>query len=133
MIDDIHARVPVDRTAAMVTSKGFDYVPDKKIAIEESDFPIPTANPPADVALNPSFSDLSGNRFGRLTVMGLHANRLNRWVCRCDCGRYTTRSAKAVRNPENWGDRCALCQHNAYLKSKDVWKRTGTNPDVRGM
>ena len=38
-----------------------------------------------------TFLDLTGKRFGRLTVIGLHTERNNwgkfRWVCKCDCGR----------------------------------------------
>ena len=35
-----------------------------------------------------NFTDLSGQRFGRLTVIGLHdkKNGKNRWLCKCDCG-----------------------------------------------
>ena len=132
-MDDIHARVPVNRMAAISVSTGVHWEPNKKIALEESDCPIETAPPPRNIALNPHFKDLTGEKFGRLTVVGLHATRTKIWVCRCSCGRYTTRRAKSVRNPENWGDRCALCQHLAYLKKESLWKSTGREVDVRGL
>lgn len=36
-------------------------------------------------------SDLTGQRFGRLTVLGYEGSRKGRtlWRCRCDCGRET--------------------------------------------
>lgn len=43
----------------------------------------------------PSFLDLSGQRFGHLTVIGRVMSCLVRnprrvyWLCRCDCGRLT--------------------------------------------
>jgi len=37
---------------------------------------------------NKRYKDLSGMRFGRLCVIGLHSreNRLVLWDCKCDCG-----------------------------------------------
>lgn len=37
------------------------------------------------------FKDLTGKRFGKLTVIGLHSKNNGRpkWVCKCDCGNET--------------------------------------------
>ena len=121
---------PIDKKAALVVSKGFQYQPEKKIRANDSDFPIPVEkneNP------DPNFKDLTGIRFGRLKVIGKAANRNKRWVCRCDCGKYTVRTTKAVKNPENYGDRCDLCQHHAYLVKKRIWQDTGKDIDVRDI
>lgn len=39
-----------------------------------------------------NFKDLTGKKFGRLTVLGLShiANRNSHWKCLCDCGKITT-------------------------------------------
>ncbi|MGI5274748.1 hypothetical protein ACQEUU_37325 [Nonomuraea sp. CA-218870] len=40
--------------------------------------------------------DLTGQRFGRLTVTGPYANR--RWTCRCDCGNVKAMLQYSLRN-----------------------------------
>lgn len=39
--------------------------------------------------VSPSFQDLTGQRFGRLTAV-LYDPKKRKWVCRCDCGRTVT-------------------------------------------
>lgn len=48
----------------------------------------------------PKIIDLSGQRFGRLVVVGRAENRGERvsWRCRCDCGGTKTVTAKHLRN-----------------------------------
>lgn len=46
--------------------------------------------------------DITGQRFGRLTVMELHPVRASgggsRWVCKCDCGEPSIVAAKHLKN-----------------------------------
>lgn len=54
--------------------------------------------------------DLTGQRFGRLTVIELHPVRDSgggtRWVCRCDCGGEKIVQAKHLRNGDIRSCRC---------------------------
>jgi hypothetical protein len=120
--DDVIASVPVNRVAKKVTSRGFKYEPDKKVQTINSDAPLPMKR------LSRVQQDLSGIRFGRLTAIGPFAKRRKRWVCRCDCGTYTVRTAKAVKNGDNY-DACDHCLHLMYLKKNDFWRRTGKHRD----
>lgn len=124
MIDKILTLVPVNRTAGMVTSSGQHYECSAKNNEYETDIPIPTRLVPQD--------DLTGRRFGRFTVIGLSLKR-SRWVVRCDCGVYTLRKAKAIKNMNNDFDCCKECKHLLYLKRHDIWKRTGKDYHVRDL
>lgn len=53
------------------------------------------------------FVDISGQRFGRLTVLSLAGQAKDgrfRWLCRCDCGTYTI-----VRGPKLRSGRTQSC------------------------
>lgn len=126
MIDPTH-EIPINKTAALVMSRGFQYSPDKKISCFHSD----TCPQLEDIrapefANNKSFNDLSGIKLGELKVIGKAAGRKG-WVVRCNCGMYEIRRAKAIQNKENWGDRCCLCLHLAYLKRKGDFNAYGEN------
>lgn len=133
MIDDLHARVPVDFIAARIFSKGTDFVTKKNIQGEESDTPIQTRPITKEFLNNLDFSDLTGVKFGRLKVVGLHHSKTGRWVCRCVCGKYVVRKSRSIKNPENYGDRCGECQELAYQKKKDYFNRTGIDLDQRDL
>lgn len=112
--DAILASAPLNSTAGMVTSKGYAYNPEIKFAGVEWDGPPAILRPTAAHLNNPSFVDLSGRSYGRLKVLGLADGIDGIWVCRCACGKYVARRAKAIKNaaPE---DRCTSCQHTAQL------------------
>lgn len=74
-----------------------------------------------------SFVDFTGIKVGRLTVLGILHPRFKqgrpvkggaspgRWVCRCDCGKYTWRRTKVLKSflemtPEQ-ADVAALCKN----------------------
>lgn len=115
----ISHHTPVNRLAAKVIRKGIEYTPDKKIVQVHSDVPLPT--------ISPSYNeiDLSGKRFGRFVVIGKfkpkegNKNGKARWVVRCACGRYETRSSKAINNPHNSADCCDECRQLEFLKRRD--------------
>jgi len=128
-MDDIINRHPVNKQSAIVTSQGECYTPNKKIQTSDSDTPLKTAPLPQKPGRN--FLDLTGVRRGRLTVIGLSADQNNRWVARCDCGTYTLRTARAIKNPANTQDRCEHCRHLAFLKREEFYRRTGKNRDIK--
>lgn len=72
--------------------------------------------------------DLTGQRFGRLTVLGLDAERSTRktyWICQCDCGNVKSCRADSLRagNIVSCGckkreqDKQNLTKHHSHLQS----------------
>lgn len=124
---DIHARVPVDRLAARVVGGGVSFVPNKRVLNNDSEMPIAT-RPFSRVELKAEgFADLSGRRVGRFTVLGIARDFNRQWVVRCDCGRYSTRTAKAIKNPANSVDRCEHCRHLAFILRDDRMRQARGN------
>lgn len=124
----IAALTPINITAALVVSKGVHYQPDCTIQVKEY------IGPPAMIARhklpkNPSFTDLTGIKKGRLKVIGLMEGERGKWVVRCVCGTYTTRSAKSIKsiatNPSANFDACRECAHAVYRKRKEIYRTTG--------
>lgn len=120
--------VPVDSTAARVTSQGTKYEHEPSgPTVLHSDLPLPIVS---------SFRDhrpLIGKRFGRFTVIGTFAERRNRLVVRCDCSRYETRSARAIKNPNNAADACLRCRQTLYLKRTQHFRSTGHDIEVKEL
>ena len=110
---------PINATAARVVSNGVHFNCNSKTLTLESRSRIPTKE------ILPNVEDLSGIRFGRLTVDGLSRDHKKRWSCRCDCGVYTLRRRKAVLNPENKLDRCHECSSILNIKRNYSFDKTG--------
>lgn len=121
---------PVNKTASIVTQKGFEYIPKKVILTLESKNPLPIMEPRKQEKMQPNFIDLKGHSFARFKVIGRYALGKG-WVCRCACGVYCVRSRKAILNKENTQDRCEECRHLAYLKRDDYYRRTRKDADIR--
>lgn len=122
-------RTPINKTAALVISKGTHYEPDCKIQVKEFDSP-PMMLDRRHFPKNPNFVDLTGKEKGRFRVVGLLAgSKLNQWVVRCSCGKYTTRTTKSIKsvdlNESANFDACRECKHLAFLKRNEHWRRTG--------
>ena len=123
-IDRIFTSVPFDKTAAMVTGKGEHYEPAMKpTSRAHSDVPLPMV--PAHKLFGTQVGiakELTGTVFGRMTVKGLskfkNPKKKAMWVCRCACGNYEQRTAKAIRNPGNSDDCCERCRKIKYLKRR---------------
>lgn len=116
--------VPVNKDAGtVVTKKGVDYKPAKKITQTHSGLPLETRPVPRCA------SDLTGTTFGKFRVIGLYAKEKGHWVVRCVCGNYETRKAKSIKNPNNNVDRCQKCRHLAYLQRNDRFRQDGFNDD----
>jgi len=124
--DGIH-RQPVDRVASMLFSKGVKYNECSKNTYPHWEVVPPLRKPPAD-APNPI-----GYKFGRFTVIGLHATMRGSWVVRCSCGDYETRKFKSIYNPSNFGDRCEKCRKVASVRKYYELRTTGIELDTRNL
>lgn len=116
VFDRIAASRPVNQSAARaVSQKGIHYQFKPSTARLHSPDVLPVAS-----TGNPNDLDLIGVRFGRLTVIGRAAlqnpKKRATYVCRCVCGAYEHRKAKAIQNPLNAEDRCSSCQHLLKLQ-----------------
>lgn len=117
---DQHARRPVNRTAALVTSSvGEEPAWKRAEGSRDSDLPIPTMGRPFEVC------DMVGRRVGRFIVVGYHSNNPkknagHRWVVRCACGTYSVRGQKALESPANCADACDRCRHVRHMKNGDT-------------
>jgi hypothetical protein len=139
VFDKLLASRPVNQAAARTMGRGVHYEPDKVIAQRHWSAPPPTI--PAAQVKDPAgtFVDLSGIKFGRFVVIGylgkLNPKKAALWLVRCACGDYESRASKAIRNPENRGDRCCNCQHLAFLKRRECYLRnpTAPQPDQRDL
>jgi len=119
-IDKVITSIPVDRTASIVTSKGFNFQSNKKILNADQSMPIEIQSIPRHVV-----EDLTGVKRGRLTVVGYSRNNKGRWVVRCDCGIYTLRRHKSIKNEQNDVDRCEACRETLYFRRRQFRLETG--------
>lgn len=118
-----HAK-PVNRTAALVVSRGesFDFV--VSCGAVNSNAPMPIRDPSAGELKTKFFKDLSKTVFGRLTVLGISELVNKRWVCRCVCGIYVLRSSSAIKAGAS--DACCdQCYLLAVSKRNEYTRRTG--------
>lgn len=125
-IDKIITSSPINKTAARVVSKGQRYISNKKIINPHWEI-CPEIKSP-----NKNNRDLTAIRFGNMVVVGMLANIKNKkskakWVCRCDCGCFETRSQKAILNPKNNNDKCHACRNLDEKKRYLEYKYTGKN------
>ena len=119
---------PVNRSAARVIARGEHWDPKKKIETADSPNPLLYAAPDAASHVT------AGHCFGSLVVLGRATDPLlkkgkggSAYVCRCTCGYYTIRRAKAVLNPANDKDACDRCRQKQYLNRKDEYIQHGRN------
>lgn len=116
--------IPINKVAAIVTGKGFEFTSRKRVQTIESKNPLPTVTIDKGESGSQGFVDVTGFKVGRLTVIGKHENSKG-WVCRCVCGVYCVRRAKAIVNPKNTQERCEECRHLAHLKREEEFRRSG--------
>lgn len=125
---------PVDRVAARVVfRRGEQWIPGCKpgTLLEFDSMPPPLVRERRPWEMPPE--DLSGRKWGRLTAIawagkGDHGQR---WICRCVCGRYTTRQARTIKAAKDADDKCLHCRHLAFLKRDEQYRRDGYNLDSR--
>jgi hypothetical protein len=110
---EIAKRVPIDRTAASVTSRSLANTFHPHLS--EGEVFSPT---PLPVRVKPTFSnrlhDLTGKKFGRFTVIGLSvegkgASGYGRWVVRCVCGWYSVRKSRSLKSVSASEQMCHRC------------------------
>jgi len=100
---------PINKTAGLVTSEGFEFKPIKQFENCYKDIP----------KILDYDIGFCGVTFGRFTVIGFHlaAKRGGRWVVRCSCGNYSIVTGKRIidstKNKE-LADRC-MCDECDYL------------------
>jgi hypothetical protein len=124
----IFSSAPVNATAAKVASRsGVQWSPEKDLDKPwqvRSDAPLPTRP-----FRGPPENDMTGDRKGRLTIIGQsHTARCSNgkgsaWVVRCTCGYYEIRRIQTWKKlpPER-----AMCTHCDYLEEM---KRGNTVPN----
>lgn len=110
---------PINRTAALVTGRGDNFAFRPDVSTTDSDLPLATKERPENVE-----RDLSGVKFGRLTVIGYSATKKKRWVCRCVCGTYTLRRTETILAAPR-DNSCDQCYLLATAKKKEYTRRTG--------
>jgi hypothetical protein len=75
--------------------------------------------------MNKKIKDLTGKKFGRLTVIKENGRtngkrKLVVWLCRCECGNYVNRTAKALTTSKNSG-----CDNCKFIREDLTGKRYG--------
>lgn len=78
----------------------------------------------------PTFKDLTGQRFGRLTVIERAPSRttgskpVTMWRCRCDCGKITTVSSGSLERKTTVSCGCKKRKHGFSHKERlyETWK-----------
>lgn len=127
---DIHARVPVNKTAALVVAKGTHFEGSQSETTQDSDLPLPIRRPSRCELLNPRFTDLTGTKVGEFVVLGLSASFNKRWVVRCLCGKYSLRTTGAIRYPGNPKTMaCDNCNQLYRFRRRQAFEITGVWPD----
>lgn len=73
---------------------------------------------------NPNFIDLTGQRFGKLTVLkfdetSAEPGMLTRWICKCDCGNIVSRLAITLKkNSRHTCGKCESCKPTKHGAAK---------------
>lgn len=110
--DRIGASVPVNRSAALVTSKGVHYEPDFSPPAQFWDIAPPTIKVPWNA------TSIVGLKSGRLVVIG-YLGRTGtgaRWLVHCACGKFEGRRTRTLTNPKIEDDCCHLCNYQKRVK-----------------
>ena len=129
-----HGAKPVNKLAAMVVSGGEHYEPKAKTAVLHFENMPELPELPNTYSLKVQLAAMIGKRQGRLVVVawwgsGKSTGKKAAWLCRCDCGEFTVRTGKAMKNPKNEGDRCYKCMDLVYLRRRND-RRVYINLDI---
>ena len=129
-LDRIIGSAPVNRTAAKVVSgKGETWEPNVA-EVGWQDHPRPVVPLPPNVDHNPAWRNLTGQRIGRVRVLGYagrnQATTSSRWSVRCDCGKYGCFSSKFLRSEAAqsramcpWCDRLVQMQRGEHRSPQE--------------
>lgn len=111
----IKRRLPVNKSAALIISKGGGYYPklnqNKVKEIGDTKIRPEYIIRPRFGTEFPIFKELVNLKYGSMKVLGLSLERQKRWVVYCECGIYSFRAAKSIKNAlrNNLGDSCQAC------------------------
>lgn len=114
---------PVDKTAALVISRGESFSYRRSLTSNDSEMPLETKEIPEGTP------DFRGKKFGRMTVIGYSATKRKRWVCRCVCGTYTLRRLEVVEKGDE-KNTCDQCNFHAINMKKEFMRRTGKHKGI---
>lgn len=124
--DSVAPLMPSDKVAGRVSSKGehFDFAPTHPGKVHSAE-PLLTRRPTEAELTLPTYTDLTGIKIGRLSVLGVAAEITGngqKWVVRCVCGLYETRKAKYIKacasgnNPGDTEPMCDCCSYTRRLQ-----------------
>jgi hypothetical protein len=109
--------LPIDRVAArVVRGKREHWTPGICQRQPYWDVQPPVRPVPWLMKRNPSFTDWTGYRYGRFTVVGMHAEAKSgegksvRWVARCSCGNYVLFRSNAFHRHKVDDANCPRCE-----------------------
>ncbi len=121
---------PIDSVAGASMNKGAHFEPSQKFKINTLHW---ENKPPKQNNNTAIQKDLRGIKFGLLTVIEYYCkgkkNTGGRWLVKCVCGHYEVRTAKAIKNPNNNGDRCCNCRWLHKKRRTQYYKTTGDELD----
>lgn len=120
---------PVDRVAARVVGKCESYEFKVSPTAVNSSLPLPVRQPSNGERGAEGFIDLTGTKFGRLTVIGMSAEVSARWVVRCVCGSYGLRKSSVIKTADASAS-CHQCHLLAVVRRKERIRLTGRFVDT---
>ena len=112
----VGTHIPANKTTALVMSKGVQYKPkiSRNRKCSENPFGLAKKETIKFLERQSTFKDMTGEKHGTFEVLGLLKGSNSRWVCKCNCGIYETRTAKSIKNHRNNPgkfdlDKCEYC------------------------
>ncbi|MGR9476989.1 hypothetical protein [Rhizobium leguminosarum] len=125
-MDAVAPLYPSDKVAGRVAGRGehFEWSSNQATKIHSTD-PLAVRRPTETELSRPDYTDLTGAKIGRLTVMGVAAEIIGngqKWVVRCVCGSYETRKARYIKacvagnNPGSSEPMCDACGYTRKLQ-----------------
>ena len=113
-------RDPVDRTAALVVSKGIapPFIRTGKPKAHREQIAWVMARPQYQ-GPSGNVRDRRGEQKGLLTVVAYYGRKktTQQWICRCVCGEMEVRSSLSLNKPG--ADKCQSCKKLDYWKAEE--------------
>ena len=124
-IETIVSRRPINKTAALVVGECRE-----RHLVHKNPNSRETAEKPDTTPKVPrGLKDLTGNTYGRLTVIGYSKEVKKRWAVRCNCGMYGYRRNVVLLRDRKGQDElmCSGCEKILTMRRHDEFKRLGFN------
>lgn len=148
-LERVSTSEPINVTAALVMSNGVHYEPkiNDRYKLHQDECPPLRAWGKDGGKHNPLERDFTGFKKGNIVVIGLYLGDRkvwmnnearyegvgrNKWVVRCICGKYETRTTKSLKKPEIKGDpdQCIACDLSTKkIRDKDFKRQYGHWPN----